>query len=50
MNRMSHVAEVITLTATAAAVAIAAQILLMPQIHAWEGELVTVLTRESPRL
>ncbi|WCS27872.1 hypothetical protein LOK46_13925 [Methylobacterium sp. NMS14P] len=49
MHSMKHVAEVVTLAACAAAVAISGQILLMPQVSAWQDELVTVLTRELPR-
>jgi hypothetical protein len=47
---MSRVAEVVTFAASAAAVVAAGQALLMPQVHAWEAELIAVLMRDLPRL
>jgi hypothetical protein len=47
---MSHVVEVAAFAASAAAAAAAGQVLLMPQVHAWEAELIAVFMRELPRL
>jgi hypothetical protein len=50
MHRTSPIADIATLVAGAAAVAAAGQFLLMPQLHAWEAEIVAVFMRELPRL
>ncbi len=50
MPRMRHIAEAATFAVGAAAAAAAGQILLLPQVHAWEAELIVVIMRELPRL
>jgi hypothetical protein len=47
---MSRVVEIVTFAASAAAMAAVGQTLLMPQVHAWEAELIAVLMRDLPRL
>ena len=49
MPRMSLIAEITTFVSGAAAVATAAQILLMPEFHAWEAEIVAVFMHALPR-
>lgn len=50
MPQMSRIAEVVTFTASAAAMAAVGQNLLMPRVRAWEAELIAVLMRDLPRL
>jgi hypothetical protein len=47
---MSRIAEIVTFAASAAAAAVVGQILLTPQVHAWQAELIAVLMRDLPRL
>jgi hypothetical protein len=50
MPQISHVAEIIIFAVSAAAAAVVGQIPLMPQVRAWEAELIAVLIRDLPRL
>lgn len=49
MPRMRQIADIATLVAGAAAVATAGQFLLMPQIHAWETEIIVAFMNGPPR-
>lgn len=49
MPRMRRIADIATLVAGAAAVATAGQFLLMPQIHAWEAEIIAAFMHGPPR-
>jgi hypothetical protein len=49
MLQMSRITEITTFVASVAAVATAAQVLLMPQVHAWEAEIVAAFMRGLPQ-
>jgi hypothetical protein len=49
MPRISHIADIATFVAGAAAVVVAGQILLMPQVHVWEAEVVAAFIYGLPR-
>jgi hypothetical protein len=49
MSRISHVADIAAFVAGAAAVAVAGQTLLMPQVHVWEAEIVAAFVHGLPR-
>ncbi len=49
MSRMRHIADIATLVAGAAAVATAGQFLLMPQVYAWEAEIIAAFMLGPPR-
>jgi hypothetical protein len=49
MPRISRIANIATLVVGAAAVATACQTLLMPQVQAWEAEVVAAFMGGLPR-
>jgi hypothetical protein len=49
MRRIADIADIATLVAGAAVVATAGQVLLMPQIHAWEAEIIAAFMHGPPQ-
>ncbi|MGH1592268.1 hypothetical protein ACRBEV_32620 (plasmid) [Methylobacterium phyllosphaerae] len=48
--RKGRIAGIATTMVTAAAMAAAIRVLAMPQVHAWQAELIAVFMRGLPRL